>query len=74
MTLPGYDAWLEKPYADAEAPEVQLQDVECEECCTVQDVTASLWGDEAEWECVACETTNTTFWDDDPEDERGWRK
>ena len=72
MTLPGYDAWLEKPYIDADLPEVELQDVQCQECNTEQDATATVWGDEAEWECGTCETDNTTFWDDDPALGRGW--
>lgn len=74
MSLPGYDAWLERPYREAERQEVDLNDVVCEECKLEQDVTAYSNSDEAEWECVECGHDNVAYWDDDPIRGRGWNR
>jgi hypothetical protein len=58
MSLPGYDAWLERPYQDAQAGEGP----ECPECGAPTeedkheqsvDCTECDWSDGVDWDSVA---------------------
>ena len=66
--LRGLDSYL----TPRDPVEIDLSDVECDDCGTEQDVTAHVSGDEAYWDCEQCGLENTTYWDDDPAGMRGW--
>ena len=68
--MSGLDRYLEPPSCND--IEVELTDVVCKECGLEQDVVCHTHTDECEWECAECDTLNTSYWDDDPINGRGW--
>jgi hypothetical protein len=68
VRLPGYDAWLEKPYVDAEPDHEEDREFVCKHCSQDVEGWAQWYGDEIVMTCPLCEQETVEYIDPDPYD------